>query len=41
MTGEGGVAMLNVVLLVVAVVLLVAYIARRRARLRKEEADHK
>jgi hypothetical protein len=31
--------MLNAVLLVVAAVLLVAYIARRRARLRKEEAD--
>jgi hypothetical protein len=32
--------MLNIVLLVVAAVLLVAYIARRRARLHKEEADH-
>jgi len=33
--------MLNVVLLVLAAVLLVAYIARRRARLRREEAEHK
>jgi hypothetical protein len=33
--------MLNIVLVVVAAVLMVAYIARRRARLRKEEADGK
>ncbi len=31
--------MLNVVLLAVAAVLLVAYIARRRARLRREEKE--
>jgi hypothetical protein len=36
---QGGLKMLNVILLAAAAVLLFAYIARRRARLRREEKD--